>query len=458
MRVQYVKSTGSISLSLLLITSTLVVLANTIPEASASGSNRFVVWEGDAGDDTTIEKPDIFFRRSTDNGETWKPTVNLSNNPGPSKIPQIVVSGSNVYVAWLQTNYADQLPNIFLRRSTDNGATWDAKINISSSGTVVAFFKLVASGSNVYVVWENEDPDDLHERTDIFFRRSADNGASWQPKKNLSNNEPDSSRPQIAVSGSNVYVTWYNGGTNLDQSMQGILFRRSLDGGATWKSIVRVDDDNSGNPERVAQQIAASGSNVYVVWSGHVYRPDNSANTDILLRRSTDNGATWAAEKNVSDSVKGSGEPQFSVSGSKVYVGWMEEWDIIFRRSTDNGSTWKSMINLSNNLGDSFAPHVVVSGSNVYSFWTQRNVCDDYTPCQTDIFFRRSDNNGATWKTKVNLSNNGDSLFPDVAVSGSSVYVVWVGSILFQRTINNGATWESPKTLSSAGNNPQMAL
>src|SRR5262245_47690125 len=59
----------------------------------ASGNNRFAVWQ-----DSTPGNLDIFFRRSTDNGATWQPTVNLSNNAGPSIDPQITVSGANVYV------------------------------------------------------------------------------------------------------------------------------------------------------------------------------------------------------------------------------------------------------------------------------------------------------------------------------------------------------------------------
>src|SRR5262245_56877917 len=56
----------------------------------ASGNNRFAVWQ-----DSTPGNYDIFLRRSTDNGVTWQPTVNLSNNPGPSIDPQVTVSGAN---------------------------------------------------------------------------------------------------------------------------------------------------------------------------------------------------------------------------------------------------------------------------------------------------------------------------------------------------------------------------
>ncbi len=62
-----------------------VVIETTSDEVSAaSGNNRFVAWY-----DNTPGNYEIFFRRSTDNGVTWKPTVNLSTNAGSSLVPQI---------------------------------------------------------------------------------------------------------------------------------------------------------------------------------------------------------------------------------------------------------------------------------------------------------------------------------------------------------------------------------
>ena len=86
--------------------------------SAASGSNRFVVWE-----DNTPGNYDILFKRSADNGATWQAVKNLSNNPGHSYNPQIVVSGSNVYVVWLQIDSGGTMEDILVRRSADNGAT-----------------------------------------------------------------------------------------------------------------------------------------------------------------------------------------------------------------------------------------------------------------------------------------------------------------------------------------------
>jgi len=100
-----------------------VVTAAADDISAASGSNRFVVWQDNTCPPIKCTaQNDIFFRRSTDNGATWKAVVNLSNNTGSSVDPQIAVSGSNVYVVWQDTTPGNF--DILSRRSADSGSTW----------------------------------------------------------------------------------------------------------------------------------------------------------------------------------------------------------------------------------------------------------------------------------------------------------------------------------------------
>ena len=196
-----------------------------------SGSSRYVAWT-----DYTTGNGEILFRRSTDNGATWKATVNLTNNPGHSINVAITASGSNVYVTWTQYNLASSLADIYFRGSTDSGATWGAKIKLSSSGRNTSVLpQITASGSSVYVAW-SESRDEIH------FRRSTDNGATWQPTVNLSSNEGVSNSVYVISSGSDISVVW----NDLTPGNYDILFRRSTDNGATWKSTFNLSN-NSGN-------------------------------------------------------------------------------------------------------------------------------------------------------------------------------------------------------------------
>jgi hypothetical protein len=115
---------------------------------AASGNNRFAVWQ-----DNTPGNYDIQFRRSTDNGATWKTVINLSNNPGASIEPQITVKDSNVYVVWQQNESPGTPADIMFRRSTDNGATWKSAVEISNTPETSIAPQLAVSGANVYVAW-----------------------------------------------------------------------------------------------------------------------------------------------------------------------------------------------------------------------------------------------------------------------------------------------------------------
>jgi hypothetical protein len=50
--------------------------------------------------------------------------------------------------------------------------------------------------------------DDIAGNNEIYLRRSTDSGVSFDPTVNLSSNLASSVKPQISVSGNSVYVVW----------------------------------------------------------------------------------------------------------------------------------------------------------------------------------------------------------------------------------------------------------
>lgn len=409
--------------------------------SAASGSNRFVVWQ-----DGTPGNYDVLFRRSTDNGATWKAVVNLSNNPGNSLDPQLVVSGSKVYIVWIQSSADGSLADVFFRGSTNNGGTWGPKVKISSSGSNSAP-GIAASGSNVYITWQDDDPND------VFFKRSTNSGATWQSIENLSDNAGRSIDPRVAASGPNVYVVWADETSDNFE----ILLQRSTDNGATWEELQNISDNGG---DSFGPEIAVSGSHTYIVWR------DNSTGTgrtNILFSRSADNGATWQPVFDVSSDNRTNSGPQIAVSGSSVYIVWVKQIssdgsEIYFRGSTNNGDTWGLRKKISNSGTDFsvFSPDIAASGSNVYVTWSDDNA--------SDVFFRRSTDNGASWKAIINMSNTTNlfSQSPQIAVAGSSVFLVWsdqaIGNhdIVLKRSTNSGSSWKALKNLSDNAGSSEL--
>jgi len=198
---------------------------------------------------------------------TFRSEINLSNTAANSNNPQTAVSGSYAYVVWRENN------DIFFRASSDNGVTFDSSINLSNNVGVSQSPRIAASGSDVYVIWQ----DDTGGNNDILFRASNDNGDTFDSTVNLSSDGGDSggllSQLEIAAAGSNAYVVWRNDTSGNPD----ILFTASNDNGGSFGSVINLSS-NTGSSN--SPDIAAAGSNAYVAW-----RDNSTGNFDILFRQ-----------------------------------------------------------------------------------------------------------------------------------------------------------------------------
>jgi hypothetical protein len=118
----------------------------------------------------------------------------LSNVTGDSIRPEIAVSDSNVFIVWQNQATVD---NVFFKRSTDGGASFDDTINLSNSqGNSTNPEFSVDNSSSIYTVWQNQGHNNkTHE---IILKRSIDGGASFGNMINLSNDIGYSTDPDIA--------------------------------------------------------------------------------------------------------------------------------------------------------------------------------------------------------------------------------------------------------------------
>ena len=234
---------------------------------------------------------------------------------------------------------------------------------------------------------------------EIFFRASQILGTPI----NISNNTSSSQGPQVTSSGNNVYVTWYdNTPGNFD-----IFFRVSNNNGGTFGIPINISN-NGGSSAR--PQIAVSGNNVYVTWTD--FTPGLP---EIFLAASTNNGGSFGIPVNISNNFGSSESPQIALSGNNIYVTWQDtnlgNMEIFFAASNNNGTSFGTSINLSNNAGFSMIPQIVTSGNNVYVTW-QDNIFGG-----NDILVI-SNNQPFGFGTPINISNNlGFSENPQIAAS-----------------------------------------
>ena len=176
----------------------------------------------------------------------------------------------------------------------------------------------------------------------------------------------------------------------------------------------------------------------------------------LLLFSAIAYGITWTANKRLTNNAGWSVEPAIAVDGSKIYVVWQDDTykgdQIYFKKSGDAGVTWTTNKRFTNNPGGSYAPAIAVNGSNIYVVWVEWNTLGSYD----EIYFKKSHDNGSTWSANMNISNNPGtrSHSPAIAVDGSNIYVVWQDktppegyAIYFKKSDDGGATWTTNKRL-----------
>ena len=97
---------------------------------ATSGNNAYITWWSNK-----TGNEEVMFRASTDNGATFGDKINLSNTTAAdSDDANIAASGDSVYVTWWERNETSDTP--VARVSNDNGATFGPMLMLATNGTI----------------------------------------------------------------------------------------------------------------------------------------------------------------------------------------------------------------------------------------------------------------------------------------------------------------------------------
>jgi hypothetical protein len=221
---------------------------------------------------------------------------------------------------------------------------------------------IVTSGENIYIAWWGNRTGGNDE---VSFKRSTDNGVTFQDAINLSNSPNGTSFDvTMAAADNNVYVTFIDNKTGFNQ----IYLTASNDNGATFGQPILINKevplhsnqtydefglpiaDESGLVQVVddhSTRISASGNNVYVAWYCH----EIADNWDVYFRASNDGGQTFGETINISNSSdRVSHQPEIAADGNNVYVTYWDDLPgdkkVFTTISTDAGQTFGTPIQL----------------------------------------------------------------------------------------------------------------
>jgi hypothetical protein len=292
----------------------------------------------------------IFVRRSLDGGKTWEsehvPVAEQKTEPGiPFEDKPIIVADNtkskyagNLYVGWTRWRIADS--QMVLSRSTDDGKTWSAPIEIDKhpglprddNGAAEGFDGVVAPDGALYAIWSQDN--------EIMLTSSRDGGQRFSRARAIIHTAPimfavqtlerANGFPQIAIDpkSKRLYITWsdYRNG-DLD-----VFVSTSEDKGKRWSEPVRVNNDPVHNgAEQFFQWLAVDpiDSSVNVLFYDRRGDPQNQKQI-VVLARSTDGGHNftnyaWTSEAFEASEVFFGDYTGLAAYGGRVYGIWMEK-------------------------------------------------------------------------------------------------------------------------------------
>jgi hypothetical protein len=356
-------------------------------------------------------------------GDVFGTAGNFSQTQATSREPTVEVVGSHVFTAWIdmRTGYGD----VYFRRSADRGLTYEQAQNLSNSHARASDVQVTRVQGNVYVVWVEDG---------IRLRTSHDFGVTFGPVQVLSTR---GRAPHVAAAGVSVYVAWHG-------SAQGsaLFFRASHDSGDTFEAPIELSEKSKGGD----LSLAVDGAAVHAVWD------DGS---QVFFRRSLDEGRSFAPTQILDEGSGPSEDASLVAQDTGVYVVWREgsgcAGEIVFRRSLTRGASFEPILNLSNNAVDSLDPLLEVNDKSVYVLWKEK------VAGSTDLFFTRSSDSGVTFEAPRNLSGTpGKSSQYALSSSSGVVRIVWRdrsaggGDIFYRSSADRGATFGETHNLSQS--------
>jgi hypothetical protein len=217
---------------------------------------------------------------------------------------------NRIYVSWDRNTATNQI--LYIAYSTDRGATWSAPIKVDDGTSkferVIGAYPAVNQNSGVvYDAWHN------YAQDVIYVDKSTNGGASWGTDVAVATTHTGFGMDIGCVGGraqgpAHHLKVGPSGTLHLvyadNTASRGfdVLYTRSTNGGTTWSTPVRLNDDaGAAHQYHPTLSVTSNGSGGDRVTVSFIDRRDDSANCSsyVYATASSDGGLTWSDNKRI---------------------------------------------------------------------------------------------------------------------------------------------------------------
>ena len=331
----------------------------------------------------------IYYTHSLDNGKNWSEPICLTPNSTAAIYPVIAVNATTIHIAW--KDYRNGNPEIYYRRSTDNGKTWEETQRItynSSRKNNIYDIGIQVWKNNVYLVWK----DYRSGSSEIFFKKSTDNGETWGPDQRLTYDYTPSYSPCMVVDNDNIYIAWEDWGLRSN-----ICFMKSNNNGVNWTNKTYLTS-NTAKGDSEQPSLAVWKNHVYLVW-----QDTRNGKNRIYFKKSNDYGNTWGKTKQITDNTTVYVNPKIRVYQDRIVVTGQckknGEFAIWYETSLDGGENWSKPALLTEGKVDAYDVDMTMQSNNLYIVWQKY-----YQPGWAEIWYMSNAEQNPTI-TSITFSN-----------------------------------------------------
>jgi hypothetical protein len=167
--------------------------------AIGSDGSIYFSWAGYTQNGGAKGPVNLYVSKSANGGQTWTSTqIDTSGAPPDcsaflcgwaflgAQMTMTADTSGNLYLLWNAGSVAKGPERIYFAKSTNNGQTWSAKVDVSTApaGTSHAFPAIVATGNgDVRIAWMDTRAGTLWN---MYYRSSTNGGGTWSTETKLS--------------------------------------------------------------------------------------------------------------------------------------------------------------------------------------------------------------------------------------------------------------------------------